>query len=57
MIPPDVATRLEKDRSANIPIDYVKRPTRRSQVRAYLRVREILTAVERERSSRAGWRR
>ena len=41
MIPPDVATRLEKDRSANIPIDYVS-ADERSQV-TYLRIREILT--------------
>lgn len=41
MIPPDVTTRLEKDRSANIPIDYVS-ADERSQV-TYLRVREILT--------------
>ncbi len=41
MIPPDVATRLEKERSANIPIEYVS-ADERSQL-TYLRVREILS--------------
>ncbi len=41
MIPADVATRLEKDRSANIPIKYVS-ADERSQL-TYLRVREILS--------------
>jgi sodium transport system permease protein len=41
MIPPDVATRLEKERSANVPIEYVS-ADERSQL-TYLRVREILT--------------
>lgn len=40
MIPPDVASRLEKDRSANFPIEYVS-ADERSQL-TYLRVREIL---------------
>ncbi len=41
MIPPDVASRLEKDRSASIPIKYVS-ADERSQL-TYLRVREILS--------------
>ncbi len=41
MIPPDVATRLGKERSANIPIEYVS-ADERSQL-TYLRVREILS--------------
>jgi sodium transport system permease protein len=40
-IPPQVAAQLEKDRSAQIPIDYVS-TDERSQL-TYLRVREILT--------------
>jgi sodium transport system permease protein len=41
IIPPDASTRLEKERSANFPINYVS-ADERSQL-TYLRTREILT--------------